>query len=172
VSAWCRLALTEDEPRGATAAARVTTPHGEPAGWLAVWDRDAEASRHALRADRRLLDAAGEAATVSLVLTPPGVRLPFDDPAVQHVRRHVLARPPFDAVSTLLRDASHFAGAITVARGAQLARLADDPFARLFAPQVLLVEAGLLGTMPPPAGPVIERYGSGQPWPWDRFPDK
>jgi len=126
--------------------------------------------RAALRADARIVDSMGAPATVSLVLTPPGVRLKFDDLAVQQARRHVLARPPFDAVSTLLRDASHFEGAITVARGGQTARLADDPFARLFAPRLLRVGAGLLGTIPPPAGPVIERYGSAQPWPWDRFP--
>ena len=32
-----------------------------------------------------------------------------------------------------------------------------------------LSEAGVFGTVPPPAGPTIERYGSGNPWPWDRF---
>jgi hypothetical protein len=35
---------------------------------------------------------------------------------------------------------------------------------------VLAIEAGLFGRVPAPAGPVIERYGSAQPWPWDRFP--
>ena len=46
------------------------------------------------------------------------MRLAFDDLAVQHARRRVLSEPPADAVSTLLSDASHFEGAITVARGA------------------------------------------------------
>jgi hypothetical protein len=27
----------------------------------------------------------------------------------------------------------------------------------------------LFGSVPPPAGPVIERYGSARPWPADRF---
>ena len=68
---------------------------------------------------------------------PAGVRLLFDDPAVQHARRAVLAAPPQDAVTTLLSDASHFEGSLTVARGAGVARLADDPFARIFPPRVL-----------------------------------
>jgi hypothetical protein len=34
---------------------------------------------------------------------------------------------------------------------------------------LLSVEAGILGSMTAPTGPVIERYGSGNPWPWDRF---
>jgi hypothetical protein len=97
------------------------------------------------------------------------VRLAFDDLAVQQARRRVLAEPPQDAVSTLMRDASHFEGAITVARGAGVSRLADDPFARIFPARILRVGAGVLGAITGPAGPVIERYGSANPWPWDRF---
>ena len=74
-----------------------------------------------------------------------------------------------DAVSTLLSDASHFEGAITVARGAAVARLPDDPFARVYAPRILRVEAGIVGRGALPCGPTIERYGSAQPWPWDKF---
>jgi hypothetical protein len=123
--------------------------------------------------DARLLDPAGAAAVVSLVLVPDGVRLAFDDPAVQQARRAILAGPPFHAVTTLLCDASHFEGSLVVARGGDgAARLAADPFARLFPARVLHVDAGLLGSVPPPAGPVIERYGSAQPWPWDRFADR
>lgn len=122
-----------------------------------------------LRADARLLDAEGAACTVSLVLVPDGVRIPMDDPAVQEARRRILAEPPFDAVSTLLSDESRFEGSVVVARGDQVARLADDPFARLFAARRLEVAAGVLGAVAPPAGPTIERYGSGNPWPWDRF---
>ena len=81
----------------------------------------------------------------------------------------MLAGEPLDAVTTLLRDASYFEGAITVARGAQVARLRDDPFARVFPARILRVEAGVLGRVAAPAGPVIERYGSADPWPWDRF---
>jgi hypothetical protein len=99
------------------------------------------------------------------------VRLPFDDLAVQGARRAVLSGSPQDAVSTLLSDASHFEGAVTVARGAGVGRLADDPFARVFPARILSVDAGLFGAVPPPCGPTIERYGSAQPWPWDRYGD-
>jgi len=51
------------------------------------------------------------------------------------------------------------------------ARLADDPFARVFPARVLRVAAGVLGRVAPPVGPVIERHGSANPWPWDRFPE-
>jgi hypothetical protein len=43
------------------------------------------------------------------------------------------------------------------------------PFARIFPARLLRVEAGLFGRVPPPGGPTIERYGSAQPWPWDRY---
>ena len=102
---------------------------------------------------------------------PPGVRVLFDDLAVQHARRAVLAAPPLDGVTTLLSDASHFEGSLTVARGDAVARLADDPFARIFPARLLHVGAGVVGRLPAPAGPVIERYGSAQPWPRDRFAD-
>jgi hypothetical protein len=31
------------------------------------------------------------------------------------------------------------------------------------------VDPGLLGSVLPPCGPTIERYGGAQPWPWDRY---
>ena len=85
---------------------------------------------------------------VSLVWPDRGRGLrAFDDLAVQHARREVMrsAFPP-DAVSTLVVDDSQFAGAITVRRG-----------------------PGVVGTLLLPAGPVIERHGSAQPWPWAGF---
>ena len=66
-------------------------------------------------------------------------------------------------------DAGHFEGSVTVARGDAIARLVDDPFARIFPARLLDVDAALFGSVPPPAGPTIERYGSAQPWPLDRF---
>ncbi len=126
--------------------------------------------RHALRVDERIIDPAGSAAFISLVLPPPGVRLPFDDLAVQQARRQVLAGPIPDAVSTLLRDDSHFEGAITVARSsADKCWLTDDPFGRIFPARVLAVDCGILGSTAAPTGPTIERYGTGNPWPWDQF---
>ena len=166
---WHWLALVDERPDDADAAAPARERDGTPAGWLAIWTRRAKPSRDARRIDARVLDPDGEAAVVSLVRPPPGVRLLFDDLAVQHARRAVLAAPPQDAVTSLLSDASHFEGSLTVARGRGVARLADDPFARVFPARILDVGAGLLGTVPAPAGPVIERYGSAQPWPRDRF---
>jgi hypothetical protein len=166
---WHWLALVDEIPRDATASARAAGLDGSPAGHLAIWARRAKPARDARRVDSRLLDPAGAEAFVSLVRPPAGVRLPFDDLAVQQARRAVLATAPFDAVTTLLSDASHFEGALTVARGADIPRLRDDPFARVFPAQLLRVAPGVLGRMPAPAGPVIERYGSARPWPWDRF---
>jgi hypothetical protein len=166
---WAWLALVAERPDRATAAAPARELDGAPAGWLALWVRRGRPVADARRVDARVLDASGAAAHVSLLRPPPGVRLPFDDLAVQQARRAVLAAPPFHAVTTLLRDASHFEGSLTVARGPDVARPADDPFARIWPARVLRVEAGVLGTAPAPAGPVIERYGSAEPWPWDRF---
>ena len=165
---WCWLDLLAAPVDGASVQARVFELDGTPAGWLAVWLRRAKPLRSARRIDGRLVDPHGAAAWVSLVRPPDGVRLAFDDLAVQQARRAVLAAPAQDAVSTLLSDASHFEGALMVARGG-VTRLADDPFARIFPARVLRVDAGLLGAVPPPCGPTIERYGSAQPWPWDRY---
>jgi hypothetical protein len=166
----CWLALVEGQPTGADAAARAFTTDGHLAGTLAGWRRRAKPVREALRVDERLIDPDGTAAWISLVLPPLGVRLPFDDPVVQQARRLVLLHPFPAAVSTLLRDDSHFEGAITVGRSASEKRgLCDDPFARIFPAMLLSVEAGILGAMAPPTGPTIERYGSSNPWPWDTF---
>ncbi len=166
----CWLALVAQAPEGALASAGAFAQDGTPAGFLAAWRQRAKPGRGALRVDGRIIDRDGGEAWVSLVLAPPGVRVPFDDLAVQQARRDVLARTPADAVSTLLRDDSHFEGAVTVARGpAAHDRLSDDPFARVFPARLLRVEAGMLGRTLPPAGPTIERYGSANPWPWDRF---
>ena len=166
---WAWLALVEEPPASADAAAEARSLEGEAAGVLALWARHAKPVRHARRVDARLLDPHGAPARVSLVLPPLGARLAFDDLAVQEARREVLAGPPFDAVSTLLIDDSHFEGSLLVARDGDAARLHDDPFARIFPARILDVAAGALGRAPWPAGSVIERYGSAQPWPADRF---
>ena len=165
----CWLAVVEAPAADATAQAQLHDADGCPAGWLAAWRQRAKPVRAGRRVDDRIVDPCGEPGWVSLVLAPEGVRLAFDDLAVQHARRRVIAEPPQDAVSTLMRDSSHFEGAITVARGAGVARLGDDPFARIFRATILRVGAGILGAAAAPAGPVIERYGSANPWPWDRF---
>jgi hypothetical protein len=166
----CWLALIEGPAEGAQASAGASTVDGQEIGTLAAWRQAAKPVRGALRVDERLVDPGGGPAWVSLVLAPRGVRLPFDDLAVQHARRLVLSRPPLAAVSTLLRDDSHFEGAISVARSADGVRwLRDDPFGRIYPAMLLLIEAGILGSVAAPAGPTIERYGSSNPWPWDAF---
>ncbi len=103
-------------------------------------------------------------------MLPRGRWLLFDDVTVQHARRRVLAEAPADAVSTLLADDRHFTGALTVRRGPDAERLLrDDPFARVAAAELLQVGSGVLGAVLAPTGPTIERHGSAQPWPWDRF---
>jgi len=164
------LALIEGPAERAQASARASTLDGQEIGTLAAWRQKAKPVRNALRVDERLIDPRGAPAWISLVLAPDGVRLPFDDLAVQQARRLVLSRQPLAAVSTLLRDNSHFEGAISVTRSADGMRwLRDDPFARIYPAMLLAIEAGILGSVDPPAGPTIERYGSANPWPWDRF---
>jgi hypothetical protein len=166
----CWLALVQGGAQAADVTAQAFSADGRPAGTLAAWYRRDKPVRHALRVDERLIDPAGGPAWISLVLAPPGVRLPFDDLAVQQARRAVLMRSAAAAVSTLLRDDSHFEGSITVAHSPQQRqRLDEDPFARIFAPLRLAVDPGILGSAGAPTGPTIERYGSANPWPWDRF---
>jgi len=162
---WCWLALL-DEPEitGALASASVQDRANSPAGVLAVWPRGRKPVRHAVRMDERLVDPAGAPAWVSLVLVPPEIAPLFDDTAVSGALRAVLAALPHAAVSTLVRDASHFAGAVTVSRDPEPRRLADDPFARIHPARLLHAEAGLFGSVPAPAGPAMQRY-SGKPWP-------
>jgi len=87
---------------------------------------------------------------------------------VSHAIRDVLLGRPADVLSTLLRDDFRFVGAITAVRGHE-DRLADDPFARIFPSLRVHVGAGLLGRMLPPAGPTMQRHGSGNPWPAGTF---
>jgi hypothetical protein len=162
----------DERPEDAFASAPAASASGSPRGVLACWRQAAKPTRGALRCDERIVDRGGAEAWVSLVLVPDGVRVPFDDLAVQQARREILTRGPFAAVSTLLRDNSHFEGSVVAARGPRGMRVAaEDPFARLFAAQLLHIGPGLLGSGHAPTGPTIERYGSANPWPWDRFGD-
>jgi hypothetical protein len=166
---WCWLDLVAEPEGDPIARARAFAPDGSPAGWLCGWRRGRRPTRAARRVDARIIDPSGAAAWISYVRPADGIRLPFDDMDVHQARRVVLAARPLDGVTTLLMDASHFEGALTVARGPRINRLADDPFARIFPARILRIEAGVLGRMTPPPGPTIERYGSANPWPWDRF---
>lgn len=86
--------------------------------------------------------------------------------------RTALAGPWPDVLSTLVVGNSRFAGALTAVRNGDGGFLADDPFARIFPAELVEVGPGLLGFTPPPTRPVIQRYGGGEPWPWDRFADE
>jgi hypothetical protein len=96
--------------------------------------------------------------------------LRFDEPEVQQARRDVLdwwvplLGGDLVCLSTFALDASRYGGAVTVARRPDLFH--EDPFARLFPGTI--VETDLFCEVPPPPGPVIERY-AGVPWPGGSF---
>lgn len=161
---WMWFAVADGVDIGdAVAAAPATWPDGTPACVLAAWPADHRPKVRAAKIDARMILPDGPAAPISLVLTPPRIHLPFDDTAVQQARRDVIASRPPAAISTLLRGDSLFAGAVTVDPSG------DDPFARIFPARRLLVGCGLFGPVPAPAGPDIERHGSGAPWPVPDF---
>lgn len=100
----------------------------------------------------------------------PAARVLFDAPEVQQVRRDALAwwiellGDALVCLSTLSLDASHYGGAITVARGPE--HFGSDPFARIFAGTIVRSDA--FAPVAPPPGPVLERY-AGAPWPAGTF---
>ena len=163
---WCWLALVPTPPDDPWASAAVEEA-GSPVGVLAVWPAGRKPVADAVRAYAGIVDPDGAPAGVSFLLLPRDRSPLFDDPAVSGALRAVLSGPPPDAVSTLVRDSSHFAGAITVRRDDPM-RLADDPFARLGPTRRLRVGPGLFATAAHPYGPVIQRY-AGQPWPATGF---
>jgi hypothetical protein len=97
-------------------------------------------------------------------------RLPFDTPEVQQVRRDALAwwipllGDTLVCLTTLAVDSVNYGGAVTVTTDPSF--FDEDPFARLFPGTV--VETRLFCRVPPPAGPVVERY-SGVAWPGGGF---
>jgi len=96
--------------------------------------------------------------------------LEFDQPEIQQVRRDALAwwitllGDALICLTTLALDASHYGGAITVTRAP--VPWSEDPFARIFPGSV--VRSDLFCEVPPPPGPVLERY-AGVAWPGGRF---
>ena len=97
-------------------------------------------------------------------------KLPFDQPEVQQVRRDALAWwiPLLDdalvCLTTLALDPVSYGGAITVTTDPTFFSL--DPFARIFPGTI--VRTDLFSRVPPPPGPVVERY-TGVPWPGGGF---
>jgi hypothetical protein len=161
---WCWLARASERPDGAFAAAGLSS-----GGFLAAFPASDPPPEGARKVDVRAIDPDGDPALASLVLAPDGVTIAFDDPAVSGALRAVLAATWPDVLSTLVVGDSRFAGAVTAIRNGDRSRLAADPFARIFPAELVGVGPGLLGRTPMPTGPVIQRYGGGEPWPWDRF---
>jgi hypothetical protein len=159
---WCWLARVTSRPTDCLAAASLSRD-GRDLGWLAAWPAGRKPVADAVRADARIIDPSGGAASISLVLLDRDKSPLFDDPAVSGALRAVLCGLPPDAVSTFVRDSSHFSGAVTVRREGR-ALLRDDPFRRLGPAQTLDVGPRLFGVVAPTPGPVIQRY-SGAPWP-------
>ncbi len=97
--------------------------------------------------------------------TDDAAALRYDEPEVQQARRDALAwwipmlGEDLVCISTFSIDESRCAGAVTVATDPRL--FDEDPFARLFPGTI--VRADFFSRVPPPSGPVIERY-SGAPW--------
>jgi hypothetical protein len=134
------------------------------------------ADRHShgrrLRVDARCLagDPVPGALAHVCALPDPAAALRFDEPEVQRVRREALEwwigllGDDFVCLSMFAIDESRCAGAVTVARRDTWFR--DDPFIRLFPGTVARTDD--FCPVPPPAGPVIERY-AGAPWPGGSF---
>jgi hypothetical protein len=133
---------------------------------------DTAAEGRRMRIDSRCLEGAPVEGAYAHVcaLTDGDAQLPYDEPEVQGVRRDAMAwwipllGDSFVCLSSLATDVVHYAGAITVARDPT--RFAEDPFARLF--EGTTVKTDLFSAVPPPAGPVVERY-AGAPWPAGSF---
>lgn len=166
---WCWFAVCEDRPVDALASAAFTADDGRGCGFLVAWPSGHDEPVGAARIDGRAIDPSGGEAAASLALAPPGMSLLFDDIAVSQAIRMALSLPAPDALSTLTQGDTRYVGAVTVVRGEDTGRLNYDPFGVLFPAWRMQVGAGLFADMPAPAGPVIQRYGAGNPWPFDRF---
>ena len=138
-------------------------------GLLVSWPKDpARPTPRALRIDGRIVAGGGPARWLSWCRFAGDESLAFDDGAVSGALRRRLAAPAWPvAVSTALVDWSRIAGSVTL--GVDRRDVANDPFAAVFPQTILEVEPGTLGVIPAPTGPVITRYGSGNPWPWDVY---
>jgi hypothetical protein len=173
VTGWCWFALVEGAFDGrlassALATAAAISPDGSHIGTFAAWPPGRKPVPAALRMDERLIDPQAPPAWVSLVTVPRHVAPLFDDVTVSEAMRNVLRGIPPTAVSTLVRDATTIAGAVTIRRTGGAEALRDDPFARLHPARVLRAGASMFGALPAPAGPAIQRY-SGKPWPAPGF---
>ena len=157
---WCWLARVDERPDDAIAAGTLSS-----GGYLAAFASTGAAPPGERKVDAGAVDPEGAPALVSLVLPPDGITIAFDDAAVSGALRADLTEPWPDVLSTLVVGSSRFASSLTGVRDGDRARLASDPFARIFPAELVEVGPGLLGRTPQPTGPVIQRYGGGNPWP-------
>ena len=169
MTGWCWFDLIDGPLDGqaastALASAAAADADGVPAGTLAAWPAGRKPVPAALRMDDRLIDPDGPAAWVSLVTISRQAAPLFDDVAVSQALRQVLRGWPPGAVSTLVRDATTFAGSVTVGHTGAPRSLRDDPFTRLHPARILHAGPGVFAAPPAPAGPAIQRY-TGKPWP-------
>lgn len=170
---WRWLDIVPTRPPDAEGSTALRKPDGTDAGFLAWWPKSDVRPGRALRVDERVVAGGGHATWLSWCRfdddgQDDDASLAFDDGAVTGALRRRLAAPWPEAVSTLLLDWSRIAGAVTT--GVTAHDAAADPFADVFPSRRLLrVEAGALGPIPAPTGPGVTRYGSGNPWPWDRY---
>lgn len=167
-TAWA--ALVDAPPTDAWAVAPVSATGGSQLGFLAAWLSPRRPRAEAMRIYRAALDPGGAPASASLLLVPKERRVLFDDPAVQQARRIAIGEDRFPVVTTLSHDASLFAGSLLAGRDEEARMwLRDDPFSVVGEPRLVEVGAGLLATATALPQPVIERFGSAQPWPGSRF---
>lgn len=169
MTGWCWFALVEgafDDRLASTAVASAPATGVDDArvGTFAAWPAGRKPVESALRMDERLVDPDGRAAWVSLVVVPRRIAPLFDDVAVSQALRQVLRGGQRVAVSTLVRDATTFAGSVTVGHTDDPRWQCDDPFARLHPARILRAGPGMFAARPAPAGPAIQRY-TGKPWP-------
>lgn len=142
-----------------------------------VWDgqrlaAELRAAGRRFRADPRCLagEPVEDAWAHVCALADNDAKLPFDFPEIQQARRDALGwwipllGDSLVCFTTLAVDPVNYGGAVTVARDPSY--FENDPFARIFPGTI--VRSSLFCVVPPPPGPVIERY-SGVAWPGGSF---
>lgn len=133
---------------------------------------DPHAEGRRLRIDSRCLQGTPVRGTFAHVCasTARDAAIRYDEPEVQQARRDALEwwipmlGDRLVCLSMFAVDASLCGGAVTIARDPW--SFENDPFARLFPNTVVTTDD--FCQVPPPAGPVIERY-AGAPWPGGGF---
>lgn len=105
--------------------------------------------------------------------------LEFDDPAVVGAIQRTLSSylpllgSRLIAISTLMSDWRHCAGAFTVFEAGSDAEAwtlaGNDPWRAVFTGRVFRLERAIVRRVAPPAGPGTQRYGGANPWPGGAF---